>query len=79
MKQTKRFLALGMAACLLLLGACGNNGAGDSSAEDELKTTAVEVQTVAQGEMAASNTLAGQVTRSSPFRCSPCFPDRCRP
>ena len=28
MKQTKRFLALGMAACLLLLGACGNNGAG---------------------------------------------------
>lgn len=62
MKQTKRLLALGMAACLLLLGACGNNGAGDSSAEDELKTTAVEVQTVAQGEMAASNTLAGQVT-----------------
>lgn len=61
MKQTKRLLALAMAGCMLALAACGSD-TGDSSAEDEdNKATAVEVQTVAGGEMAASNTLAGQV------------------
>lgn len=60
MKQTKRLVALGMAGCMLLLGACGKEG--DTSEEDEVKATAVEVQEVGGGEMAASNTLAGQVT-----------------
>ena len=62
MMQKKRFVAFGMAACMLLLSACGKDKAGDSSAEEEGKSTAVEVQTVADGEMAATNTLAGQVT-----------------
>lgn len=61
MKLSKQLLALGLAGCMLTLTACGGGG-GASSAEEESKSTAVEVQTVESGDMAAQNTLAGQVT-----------------
>ena len=60
MKQSKRLIALGMAGCLLFLGACGKKG-DSSAADEEVKATAVEVQTVGDGAMAASNNLSGQV------------------
>lgn len=59
MKQSKRLLALGLAGCLLALAACGK---GEAKPAEEKKATAVEVQTVESGDMAAKNTVAGQVT-----------------
>ena len=72
MIQTKRLAALCLAGSMLLLSACGTNGDGSSSAVgDGTQSTAVEVQTVAQGEMAASNTLAGQVQAAEAVQVFP--------
>lgn len=61
MKRSKRLLALGLVGCLLTLAACGKED-GKPSDGEEKKATAIEVHTVESGDMAAQNTVAGQVT-----------------
>lgn len=60
MKKQSLFALLTAALMTLGLTACGQSG--DSSAEPEVKGTAVEVQTVATGDIATENTVTGSVT-----------------
>ena len=59
MKQKR--IAAGLLACLLLAGASGC-GKKEEVAEETVQGTAVEVQTVETGEMAAQSSQAGTVT-----------------
>lgn len=69
MKQ-KRIVA-GVLACLLLAGMVGCGKKGDTSEEETVQGTAVEVQEVATGEMAAQSSLAGTVTAKNSVQVFP--------
>ena len=69
MKQ-KRIVA-GVLACLLLAGMAGCGKKGDTSEEETVQGTAVEVQEVATGEMAAQSSLAGTVTAKNSVQVFP--------
>ena len=59
----KRLLAAALSAALVLgLAACGNTGDAEGQDTDGPSGVAVQVETVSSGDIAAENTVSGQIT-----------------
>lgn len=69
MKQKR--IAAGLLVCLLLAGMTGCGKKDDATEEETVKGTAVEVQEVETGEMAAQSSQAGTVTAKNSVQVFP--------